>query len=151
MPQIKDITTTIVESPMAKGQKVNIGEKNTFLEKIKCNMQADQTDWSLFSFEGDMTGFNGIDPTTNKHMNFTVHGEITAEKDEFKAEGINADFGLMKITYHSGRLLGTLTMDKVPMGNAIVTGVANILMDQNGWAFTQMQQPMEFLLLNHQQ
>ncbi len=135
MPQVKDINTTIIESPKAKGQTVNIGESKTYLEKIKCNMNAGQDDWSLFTFEGDMTGFSGIDAKSEKHMVFTVHGEIEAEQDKFAAEGINADFGLMKISYNKGRLLGSLVMDRIPLAGAIVSGVANILMDEVGWAF----------------
>ncbi len=135
MPEVKDITTTIIESPKAKTQTVNIGENNTYLEKITCNMNAGQDDWSLFTFEGDMTGFSGIDAKSEKHMVFTVHGEIEAEQDKFAAEGITADFGLMKISYNKGRLLGSLVMNNVPLAGAIVSGVANILMDDVGWVF----------------
>jgi hypothetical protein len=129
------IKTDIIESPNASNQQVKIGEEKTFLEKIKCSMNADQTDWSLFKFEGDMKGFNGIKPEANKHMVFTVHGEIEATQDEFKADGIDCDFGGMKITYQKGRLLGSLAMENVPMGSVMVSGMANILMDSEGWAF----------------
>jgi hypothetical protein len=129
------ITTDIVQSPNATAQLVKIGDSNTSLEKVKCSMNADQTDWSLFKFEGDMLGFNGIDPASNKHMIFTVHGEIDANQDGFAAQGIDAQFGGMKISYFKGRLLGTLTMNNIPMGSVMVSGVANILMDSDGWAF----------------
>jgi TANFOR domain-containing protein len=129
------LTTDIVESPKATGQLVKIGENNTSLEKVKCSMTADQTDWTPFKFEGDMLGFNGVDPKANKHMVFTVHGEIEANQDKFAAEGIKAEFGGMKISYFKGRLLGSLTLNNIPMGSAIVSGVANILMDSDGWAF----------------
>ncbi|MBP7506706.1 MAG: hypothetical protein KA807_02695 [Prolixibacteraceae bacterium] len=134
-PQVNDITTTIIESPKAKEQTVNIGDSKTKLINVKCNMNAGQDDWSLFTFEGDMAGFEGVDPESNKHMIFTVHGEIEAEQDKFAAEGMDADFGLMKISYHKGRLLGSLKMENIPMGSAIVSGMANILMDNDGWAF----------------
>ncbi len=129
------IKTDIVESPNAKAQLVKIGDSNTSLEKVKCTMTADQTDWSLLKFEGDMLGFNGVDASSNKHMVFTVHGEIDATQDGFVAQGIDTPFGGLKISYYKGRLLGTLTMVNIPMGSVLVNGVANILMDSNGWAF----------------
>jgi len=132
---ISKITTDIIESPNATGQKVKIGEDKTYLEKVECNMNADQTDWSLLTFEGDMAGFNGVKDDANKHMVFTVHGEIEAEQNEFGADGIDAEFGGMKISYHNGRLLGSLTMENIPLGSVIVSGMANILMDSEGWAF----------------
>jgi len=129
------IKTDIVESPNATDQLVKIGDSNTSLEKVKCSMTADQTDWSLLKFEGEMLGFNGIGPKANKHMVFTVHGEIDATQDGFVAQGIDTPFGGLKISYYKGRLLGTLTMINIPMGSVIVNGVANILMDSYGWAF----------------
>jgi hypothetical protein len=129
------ITTDIIESPKAKDQIVKIGENSTYLSNVECSMTADQTDWSLLTFEGDMTGFNGIASDANKHMVFTVHGEIKADQSGFKAEGIETGFGELNILYQNGRLLGSLTFEQVPLGSATVTGVANILMDSGGWAF----------------
>jgi len=134
-PTIGQITTNIVESPSISNQKVKIGDQNTMLEKVECDMTADQTDWSLLKFQGDMLGFNGISPTANKHMIFEVHGEIEANQDEFAADGIDCQFGGMKISYHKGRLLGSLAMENIPLGSVIVSGMANILMDSDGWAF----------------
>jgi TANFOR domain-containing protein len=130
------ITTEIVESPSAPNQKVKIGEDKTWLEKVSCLMNADQNDWSLLTFEGDMKGFDGIAEGSNNRMKFTVHGEIESEHSGFKADGIdNTSFDGMKITYDKGRLLGSLNMYNVPLGSVIVSGSANILMDNSGWAF----------------
>ena len=133
------IRTEIVESPLAPNQPVKIGEQDntTYLEKVTCKTKADQNDWDLFVFEGDLKGAKGVSGDLGKpvHMVFTVHGEIKAQQDGFKADGINSTFGGMQITYQKGKLLGTLNMTNVPLGSAIVNGVANILMDSDGWAF----------------
>jgi hypothetical protein len=87
------IRTEIVESPLATNQTVKIGEENTYLENVKCKTKANQTDWDLFVFEGDLAGAKGVSAGSNKHMVFTVHGEIKATQDGFKADGINTPFG----------------------------------------------------------
>jgi len=132
------IKTEIVESdsPTALGQKVKIGkDESTCLENVKCKTTANQSDWDLFVFEGDLTGAKGVAIDSKKHMVFTVHGEIKAAQDGFKANGISKSFDGIQITYQNDRLIGTLNMVNVPLGSSIVNGVANLLMDSDGWAF----------------
>nr|HPR32216.1 hypothetical protein [Prolixibacteraceae bacterium] len=129
------ITTSIVQSDQHTGQKVKIGSSNTYLNNIACSMNADQIDWDYFRFEGDMQGFSGIASDANKRMKFQVFGDIKASHTGFKADQINTAFGTLEISYENDRLLGTVTMDHIPLGNALVTGVANLLMDKDGWIF----------------
>ncbi|MCF8359439.1 MAG: hypothetical protein K9H26_11805 [Prolixibacteraceae bacterium] len=129
------ITTSVVQSDKHTDQTIKIGESTTYLNNIACSMFADQADWNNFRFEGDMQGFNGIAPDANTRMQFEVHGEIAASHDGFKADRISTPFGTMEITYEKDRLLGTVEMDHVPLGSTIVTGVANLLMDEDGWIF----------------
>lgn len=132
---VSAITTQIVESPHVPNIKVKIGEENSLLEHVTCRTKANQDDWDLFVFEGDLAGVPGLAANSNRHMVFTVHGEIKASQDEFKAEGINANFDGIDITYQNGRLIGNLTLNNVPLGTAIVSGSANLLLDKDGWAF----------------
>ena len=134
---VSNCWTEIHESPKFPTQVVKIGEKDntTFLEQVKCHTKADQNDWDLFVFEGDLSGAKNVSAQSNKHMVFTVHGEINAKQDGFKADGINTPFDGMQITYQKGRLIGTLNLTNVLLGPALVNGVANVLMDSDGWAF----------------
>ena len=129
------IRTEIVESPLAPKQKVKIGAQNTSLEKITCRTTANQNDWDLFEFEGDLLGMNGISPNSNKRLKFTVHGEIEGNMDGFRGEGVDQSLDGIQMNYQNGRIVGTVTMDNVPLGSARVSGVANLLMDSDGWAF----------------
>ena len=129
------IRTEIVQSDKHSSQKIKIGEENSRLENISCKTQANQTDWDLFTFAGDLTGVNGVASDAKKRIEFTVHGEIKANHSGFKADGISTPFGNIDITYQKGRMIGSLTMNKVPLGCSQVSGVANLLMDSKGWAF----------------
>jgi TANFOR domain-containing protein len=129
------IRTEIVQSPLETNHIVKIGSSNTRLEHVTCKTSADQNDWDLFTFEGELTGAKGVADDANKHMKFTVHGEIKGEQNDFKADGVNHNFNGIQTTYQNGRVIGTLQMDNVPLGSARVTGVANMLMDKDGWAF----------------
>ncbi|MBN1924621.1 MAG: hypothetical protein JW798_02190 [Prolixibacteraceae bacterium] len=132
---IGSVTTSVVQSDKHTGQTIKIGSSTTYLNNIACSMFADQTDWNNFRFEGDMQGFKGIAADANKRMKFEVFGEIKANHNGFKADQINTAFGTLKITYEKDMLLGTVEMDHIPLGSTIVTGVANLLMDKDGWIF----------------
>jgi hypothetical protein len=132
---VGNIRTEIIQSPLVSNHKVKIGTENTRLENVTCRTKANQNDWDLFVFEGDLTGASGVSDDANKHMKFTVHGEIKGQHDGFKADGISYNFNGLQIIYQNGRMLGSLNMVNVPLGSSLVNGTANMLMDKDGWAF----------------
>lgn len=128
--------TTVVNSSLAPSQKIKIGEDLTYFSNITCAMDANATKWNYLTFSGDLDGFgeNGIE-ANKRRLNFTVFGEIKASNQTIKANSIETPFGNLDITYEKGRLLGSLAMNNFPLGPALVTGTANMLMDNDGWAF----------------
>jgi hypothetical protein len=128
--------TKIVHSPLTPDQKIKIGSANTFLSNINCSMNVDTKNWDYLTFKGDLDGF-GDDQMdkNNRRLSFTVFGEIKGTNQQFKANSISTPFGGLDITYEKGRLLGSLNMQNFPLGSTTVSGVANMLMDKDGWAF----------------
>jgi hypothetical protein len=131
-------STIITASDKAIDQVVKIGESNTRLKTVKASMKADENDWNNLTFEGDLDGFDGLQGFN--HMKFTVFGEIKASNQSLNSNGMDGTssktpFGNMEITYESGRLLGSLTLENVPIGSFIANGVMHIVMDKNGWLF----------------
>ncbi|MEY2828901.1 MAG: hypothetical protein RIQ33_759 [Bacteroidota bacterium] len=109
------------------------------MNKIKCNMKVNDSnhDWGYLSFNGYMEGFEGMkkgDPEA-AHFYFTVYGEIKAEGQQVKMDGINTPFGDLQITfdYEKARLTGILKMDGIDFGGNAVSGQANFLMDKGGF------------------
>jgi len=119
-----------------KGQKMPLGTGATSLSDIEGRMevQPNISDWSKFTFSGNMTGFNGMQ--SNLKKTFTVHGSITAENEGLGVKNISGDFGGMNLTYdiQNARLTGSMDIDR-QMGAVRIKGAANILVDASGWYF----------------
>ena len=108
----------------------------TNLTDVKGEMHVDkaQNDWSLFTFNGIMNGVKGMEG--DKKKTFTIYGDIVADNQNVKVKNIDTGFGNMNITfdYKNARMIGDLNIDKSFSGLTL-HGVANMLVDANGWYF----------------
>ncbi len=119
------------------GQKLAIGSSNTtYFSDVKGEMRVDNSknDWGLFSFNGVMNGVKGMEGDKRKF--FTIHGDITADDQQVQVKNFDSGFGNINITYdfqHS-RLTGDLHINQ-NLGGFTMQGMANLLVDNNGWYF----------------
>ena len=131
----RTLTSTWLEVD-PKGQKMPLGTGNTSLAEIEGKMQVmpNISDWSEFTFSGNMTGYKGMESDVRK--TFTVHGSITADNESLGVTNIPTPFGSLQITYdiQHARLTGYLDIDK-QIGALSMKGAANFLVDASGWYF----------------
>lgn len=92
------------------------------------------SDWGLFSFEGIMDGVKGMEG--DKKKKFTIYGDIVATNQNVKVKNIDSGFGNLNITfdYANARMIGDMDINQNFSGLAL-HGVANMLVDGNGWYF----------------
>ena len=118
------------------GQVMPLGGSVTSLANIEGRMEVQPgiNDWSYFAFEGDLTGFKGMESDLRK--SFVVHGSITADNESLGVKNIPTPFGGMAITYdiQHARMTGFLDID-TQVGAMHVKGAANLLVDAAGWYF----------------
>ncbi|MFM2048188.1 MAG: hypothetical protein RI955_736, partial [Bacteroidota bacterium] len=121
----------ITISEFGAPQSIAFGDKN--MSNVKCQMKVSNQDWGLLSFEGDMNGFEGMG--SDKHFNFIVYGEIKAEGQKLKMDGINTPFGQMQLTFDlpKARITGILNVDNIDFGGTSLNGQANFLLDKGGF------------------
>lgn len=120
-------TITLLEN-----QKVPFGTQK--LSKVKGSMNVVSGDWDYLRFEGDLEGFDGV-AQDQKHLAFTVYGDIKAEGQTVKMDNIKTPFGGMEITYdlQKNQLVGHMDVDMDWSESLTVKGVANMLFDKGGF------------------
>lgn len=113
-------------------QTVQFGTKK--LTKVTGIMQTKSKIWDYFTFEGDLEGFEGVDDK-QKHLKFTVYGDIKAEGQAIKCDNINTPFGGMEITYDfdKSELRGHMDINMDFSESLSVQGVANMVFGNKGF------------------
>jgi hypothetical protein len=106
------------------------------MTNVKCKMAVGGTDWGLLAFDGLMDGFDGMGKKPeDRHLYFTVYGEIKADNQAIQMDGISTPFGHMQLTFDlpKSRITGVLSMDNIDFGGTALNGQANMLMDGGGF------------------
>lgn len=117
---------------LLSNQTVPFGSKK--LTAVSGSMKVEGNDWGLFTFEGDLLGFSGVNDQ-GKHMKFTVYGDVKAEGQQVKLDNIQTPFGGMELTfdYKNNRMVGHMDIDQSVSQDLSVKGVANLLFDKGGF------------------
>lgn len=137
-----DSTSVLIETPYTlfttrqDYQKMAVGsETTTYLAKLTGGMKVFNKNWNNFHFEGDLTGTKGI-TDDNKHLAFTVYGEIKADNQKVSVKNVPTPFGGMNWVYdfENSRLTGTFDIHQ-NMGGIKINGTSEIVVDGSGWYF----------------
>ncbi|MFB6318636.1 hypothetical protein [Saccharicrinis sp. FJH54] len=134
----KGATTKIDVIP---GQQLAIGSGNTTrLEDVLGNMHvnAANTDWGYFTFNGDLEGTPGI-TDAYKRLTFTAFGAVKADNQQLGVSNMDLPFGNIEITYDfkASRLHGSLNVKGKKFGGlGIESANFEMLVDSKGWYFT---------------
>jgi hypothetical protein len=129
---VKNGLNSVPGITLLPNQTVSLGSNK--LTKVAGNMPVKNNDWDYFSFEGDLTGFEGVSQE-KKRMKFTVYGDIKAEGQSVKMDNINTPFGGMELVYdyNNNRLMGHMDIAMDFSESLSVLGVANMLFDNQGF------------------
>jgi hypothetical protein len=137
-----DSTSVLIETPYTMFttrqtyQKMAVGsETTTYLATLTGGMKVGNNKWNDFHFEGDLTGTKGI-TDDNKHLAFTVYGEIKADNQKISVKNVPTPFGGMNWVYdfENSRLTGTFDIHQ-NMGGIKINGTSEIVVDGFGWYF----------------
>jgi hypothetical protein len=137
-----DSTSVLIETPYTpyttrqNYQKMAVGsESTTYLATLTGGMKAGNNKWNNFHFAGDLTGTKGI-TDDNKHLAFTVYGEIKADNQKISVKNVPTPFGGMDWFYdfENSRLTGTFDIHQ-NMGGIKINGTSEIVVDGSGWYF----------------
>lgn len=122
------------EINLLPGQNVKLGDKN--LVKVTGKKETTNREWGYFSFEGDLQGFTGVSDL-QKHIKFTVYGDIKAEGQAIKCNNINTPFGGMELIFDFGKgeMVGNMNMDMDFSEALSIKGTANMRFGGNGFYF----------------
>lgn len=116
-----------------KGQSLATGPGKE-LANLNGGIKVVSKAWDVLRFEGDLKGFNNINP--GQKMNFEVRGEVKATGQQISVSDIPSFPGL-SITYDmpNARFLGSAELN-MNLAGMKLNGNVNTVMDSQGWIFT---------------
>lgn len=129
-------TNSKIHIEVEPGQNMKLGGSGTSFKDIEGKIELDNNNnWKKLTFSGELDGFKGV--TSGQRQTFTVHGDITADKESINVDNIETPFGDLALTYDikNSRFLGHLNINQ-PLGGMKFVGAADMLMGSEGWYFS---------------
>ncbi|GGM96061.1 hypothetical protein GCM10010967_31980 [Dyadobacter beijingensis] len=125
------------ESGNFKQLRVALGGKSA-LSKVYVHQSATNKQWDLLRFSGLPQGFTKmLDEDEKNRLSFTAYGEIKAEGQKIKLDGIDTGLGGLSLVYDYGqqRLTGSMQLSNLPVPPTMtfMNGMAQVRLDGSGF------------------
>ncbi|WAC13137.1 hypothetical protein [Dyadobacter pollutisoli] len=111
---------------------------NSSLSKVYTHQAVSNKQWELLKFSGIPQGFTKmLDEDEKNRLSFTAYGEIKAEGQKIKLDGIDTGMGGLSLVYdhENKRLTGSMQLSNIPVPPTMtfVNGMAQVRLDANGF------------------
>ncbi|SDH46211.1 hypothetical protein SAMN04487996_13830 [Dyadobacter soli] len=129
--------TNYNESSDFKRLKVGLGG-NSSLSKVFVHQSVSNKQWELLKFSGLPQGFTKmLGEEEQNRLAFTAYGEIKAEGQKIKMDGIDTGMGGLSLVYdhEKKRLTGSMQLSNIPVPPTMtfMNGMAQVRLDGNGF------------------
>ncbi|CAG4988363.1 hypothetical protein DYBT9275_00065 [Dyadobacter sp. CECT 9275] len=120
-----------------KRLRISLGG-NSGLSKVYCHQSVSNKQWELLKFSGLPQGFSKMLGEEEKNrLGFTAYGEIKAEGQKIKLDGIDTGMGGLNLVYdhEKKRLTGSMQLSNIPVPPTMTfaNGMAQVRLDGNGF------------------
>lgn len=120
-----------------KQMRISLGG-NSNLSKVYCHQSVSNKQWDLLKFSGLPQGFSKMLGEEEKNrLAFTAYGEIKAEGQKVKLDGIDTGMGGLSLVYdhEKKRLTGSMQFSNIPVPPTMtfMNGMAQVRLDANGF------------------
>ncbi|MVM30695.1 hypothetical protein GO755_11690 [Spirosoma sp. HMF4905] len=106
------------------------------LSTVYCHQAVSNNQWQLMTFSGLPKGMGTLAENEQNRLSFTAYGEIKADKQQIKLDGIDTGIGGLSLVYdrQQNRFTGTLTVSNLPVPPTMTfSGVAQVRIDPKGF------------------
>ncbi|WP_338873512.1 hypothetical protein WBJ53_30730 [Spirosoma sp. SC4-14] len=106
------------------------------LRQLYCHQAVSGGQWGLMTFSGLPKGFDMLAEQEQNRLSFTAYGEIRADNQQIKLDGIDTGMGGLSLVYdrREHRFTGTLAMSHLPVPPTMTfSGIAQVRLDGKGF------------------
>lgn len=119
-------------------KRLSVGLGGNGLSKVFVHQSVTNKQWELLKFSGLPQGFSKMLGEEEKNrLAFTAYGEIKAEGQKIKLDGIDTGLGGLSLVYdhEKKRLTGSMQLSNIPVPPTMtfMNGMAQVRLDGNGF------------------
>ncbi|MCF2489889.1 hypothetical protein [Dyadobacter sp. CY347] len=119
-------------------KRLSVGLGGNNLSKVFVHQSVTNKQWELLKFSGLPQGFSKMLGEDEKNrLAFTAYGEIKAEGQKIKLDGIDTGLGGLSLVYdhEKKRLTGSMQLSNIPVPPTMtfMNGMAQVRLDGNGF------------------
>ena len=106
------------------------------LSTVYCHQPVSGGQWGLMTFSGLPKGLGSLAEQEQNRLSFTAYGEIKADKQQIKLDGLQTGMGGLSLVYDrlNSRFTGTITINNLPIPPTMTfSGVAQVRIDPKGF------------------